>query len=98
MSTKKLTYLEFIILAYDKLRDKKYAGLHTVYSSFNVAFRQYFPGDDPVEVTKKLAEEGKISMRLVRGGAIIAPPGVLRERKSKEEAVSDALSRMGLED
>lgn len=47
------------IRAIKKLRKEPYKGIHSVYSGFNQAFREYF-NKDPVEVTTSLAQESKI--------------------------------------
>lgn len=70
---KKLTEHEFVARAIKRLRNPPYKGIHSVYSGFNQAFREYF-NKDPVEVTTKLAEEGKIVTRPVRGGVVIYLP------------------------
>ena len=70
---KKLTEHEFVARAIRKLRNPPYKGIHSVYSGFNQAFREYF-NKDPVEVTTKLAKEGKIATRPVRGGVVIYLP------------------------
>lgn len=91
----RLTPEQFILDAIVKLRTPagKSKGIHSVFSGFNEAFRAYFPGEDPVAWTQKLAAEGKIVTRLVRGGAMLylpadAPVGGTRG--------ADALKRMGL--
>jgi hypothetical protein len=68
----KLTEEEFVRRAVKKLRGK-YKGIHTVYSGFNSAFKEYF-GTNPVEATQKLASEGKINIRPVKGGVMIYLP------------------------
>lgn len=68
----KLTEEEFIRKAVKKLRGK-YKGIHTVYSGFNSAFKEYF-GTNPVEATQRLAREGKITIRPVKGGVMIYLP------------------------
>ena len=68
----KLTEEEFIRKAVKKLRGK-YKGIHTVYSGFNTAFKEYF-GTNPVEATQRLASEGKINIRPVKGGVMIYLP------------------------
>ena len=68
----KITEEEFVRRAILKLRGK-YKGIHTVYSGFNQAFKQYY-GKNPIEATQKLAEEGKIGIRPVKGGVIIFLP------------------------
>jgi hypothetical protein len=68
----KLSEEEFVWRAIRKLRGN-YKGIHTVYSGFNQAFKDYF-GTNPVETTQRLAEEGKIVIRPVKGGVIIYLP------------------------
>jgi hypothetical protein len=70
---KKLTEGEFVARAIKRLRNPPYKGIHSVYSGFNQAFREYF-NKDPVEATTKLAKEGKIVTRPVRGGVVIYLP------------------------
>ena len=70
---------DFSIRAVKNLRKPPYKGIHTVYSGFNQAFREYF-NKDPVEATTKLTQEGKIVTRPVKGGVTLylpedAPPG-----------------------
>jgi len=68
----KLTEEEFVRKAIKKLRGN-YKGIHTVYSGFNQAFKEYF-GTNPVEATQRLANQGKINIRPVRGGVMIYLP------------------------
>ena len=68
----KLTKEEFFRRAIKKLRGN-YKGIHSVYSGFNAAFREYY-GTDPITATQRLAKEGKISIRPVKGGVIIYLP------------------------
>jgi hypothetical protein len=68
----KLTEEEFVRKAIKKLRGK-YKGIHTVYSGFNTAFKEYF-GTNPIDTTQRLASEGKINIRPVRGGVMIYLP------------------------
>ena len=70
---KKLTEYEFVARAIKKLRNPPYKGIHSVYSGFNQAFREYF-NNDPVEATTKLAKEGKIVTRPVKGGVVLYLP------------------------
>lgn len=98
----KLTPEQFVLLAIQKLpaieprNGKAYKGrsIHTVYSQFNAAFRDYFDKACPVEATKQLAAAGKISMLVVRGGAMIAGPGVLPKRE--QVSPKEALKKMGI--
>jgi hypothetical protein len=64
---------EFVRRAIKRLRKPPYKGIHSVYSGFNQAFKDHF-GKNPVEVTQKLAAEGKIVTRPVRGGVMIYLP------------------------
>lgn len=70
---RKISELEFVVRAVKKLRKPPYKGIHSVYSGFNRAFRDYFQ-KDPIDMTTKLAEEGKIVTRPVKGGVMIYLP------------------------
>jgi len=63
---------EFVRRAIKRLRGK-YRGIHSVYSGFNAAFQEYF-GTNPVETTQRLAAEGKIHIRPVKGGVMLYLP------------------------
>ena len=69
----KLSEYEFVVRAIRKLKKPLYKGIHSVYSGFNQAFREYF-NKDPVEATTRLAQEGKIVTRPVKGGATLYLP------------------------
>ena len=60
----KISEYEFVVRAIKTLAKPPYKGIHSVYSGFNQAFREYF-GTNPVEATTRLAQEGKIVTRLV---------------------------------
>ena len=90
--TGKLSHEEFVKKAIVNLRKPGYKGIHTVFSGFNEAFKRYFEGENPVEVTQKLAEEGKIVLRPVKGGVMIYLPEEAPTRTSGD----DALKKMGL--
>lgn len=88
----KLSYEDFVKQAIVKLRTGNYKGIHSVYSGFNVAFKKYFDGVNPVEITKKLAEERKIVIRPAKGGAVLYLPD------DPPMTMADvALKKMGLE-
>lgn len=70
---KKLSYEEFVRRSIETLRTPKYKGIHSVYSGFNQAFKEYF-GEDPIKITKQLADEGKIAIRPAKGGVMIYLP------------------------
>jgi hypothetical protein len=81
---KKLSHLEFTILAIKKLRTgtdangKPYLGIHATYSGYNDAFRQYF-GVPPVSKTDKVDAKGRAIWNgplsdLIAKGQIISRP------------------------
>lgn len=92
--SEKLSYEEFIKKAIVSLRKEGYKGIHTVYSGFNNAFKKYYDGANPVEATTRLAEEGKIIIRPVKGGVMLYLP---EEAPKAQDAGNDALKKMGLE-
>ena len=65
----KLEKEEFVVKAIKRLRGK-YRGIHTVFSGFNEAFRQYF-GEDPRPVTQEMAAKGIVEIRPVKGGVML---------------------------
>jgi hypothetical protein len=69
----KLSEYEFIVRAIKRLKKPPYKGIHSVYSGFNQAFREYF-NKDPVVATTRLAQEGKIVTRPVKGGVTLYLP------------------------
>ena len=71
----KLTHEQFVLAAIVNLREGKHRGIHTVWTGFNGAFREYFPDADPVAATQALNDDGKIVMRRAKGGAVIYLPG-----------------------
>jgi hypothetical protein len=89
----KLSYEEFVKQAILKLRTGDYKGIHSVYSGFNDAFRKYYPGIDPVEITNQLAKEKKITVIPRRGGVMLYLPEDAPQFSSKGD---QALKKMGL--
>ena len=69
----RLSEHEFVIKTIKKLSHPPYKGIHSVYSGFNHDFREYFQ-KDPVEVTTRLAQEGKITTQPGKGGAKLYLP------------------------
>jgi hypothetical protein len=92
--SEKLSHEEFVKKAIVSLRKEGFKGIHTVYSGFNTAFKKYFDGENPVQVTNKLAEEGKIVIRPVKGGVMLYLP---EDAPASRDAANDALKKMGLE-
>ncbi|MBI4653715.1 MAG: hypothetical protein HY752_01750 [Nitrospirae bacterium] len=91
--SEKLSHEEFIKKAIVTLRAKGYKGIHTVYSGFNTAFKKYFDNENPVEATNKLAKEGKIVIRPVKGGVMLYLP---EDATGVSAAADEALKKMGL--
>jgi hypothetical protein len=91
--SERLSHEEFIKKAIVSLRKEGYKGIHTVYSGFNTAFKKYFEGENPVEVTNSLAQEGKIVIRPVKGGVMLYLPDDAPEAK---DIGNEALKKMGL--
>jgi hypothetical protein len=87
---RKLTEEEFVTQAIRKLRKEPFRGIHSVYSGFNEAFRKYF-GTNPIEVTSRLAAEGKIETRPIKGGMMLFLPGEAPKRPSTEEIIRQVL-------
>lgn len=93
MSEKKLNHEEFIKKAIVSLRKDGYKGIHTVYSGFNEAFKKYFEGENPIEVTTKLANENKIVIRPVKGGVMLYLP---EDAPASKSSGDEALKKMGV--
>ena len=91
-----MTELEFTKRAIRKLRKRPYNGIHTVYSGFNQAFREYFD-KDPVEATNQLAEQGLLEIKPVKGGVMIYIPDDKPYQSPKTGKTSSALKKI-LED
>lgn len=92
--SEKLSHEEFVKKAIVSLRKEGYKGIHSVYSGFNNAFKKYFDGENPVEVTNKLAQEGKIVIRPVKGGVMLYLP---EEAPVSKDTADEALKKMGIE-
>jgi hypothetical protein len=86
----KLTELEFIIRAIRRLRKPPYKGIHSVYSGFNKAFKDYFNAN-PVEATTRLAQEGKIVTRPVKGGVMLYIPEEAPVARGSEDVLGKIL-------
>jgi hypothetical protein len=75
---------DFVLRAIERLRKGGYRGIHTVYSGFNDAFRLQFGKDsDPVGVTTRMAKDGKVVTRPVRGGVMLYKAGEEPATKTK---------------
>lgn len=89
----KMNHEDFVKKAIVSLRKEGYKGIHSVYSGFNSAFKKYFDGDDPVATTNKLASEGKVIVRPVKGGVMLYLP---EESPASRNLGDEALKKMGL--
>ena len=74
---------EFILRAIKRLRKPPYRGIHSVYSGLNQAFKEHF-AKNAIEVTTRMAQEGKIVTRPVRGGVMLYLPGEAPEPPQKD--------------
>jgi hypothetical protein len=75
---RKLSKEDFVLQAIRNLRKPPYKGIHAVFSSFNSAFKEYF-GEEARETVDRMAKEGKIGRRMVRGGPMLYLPGEIPE-------------------
>jgi hypothetical protein len=91
--SERMSHEEFVKKAVVSLRKEGYKGIHTVYSGFNNAFKKYFEGENPVEVTNKLASEGKIVIRPVKGGVMLYLP---EDAPASRDSADEALKKMGI--
>jgi len=89
---KKLSHEEFVRLAIVKLRNGNFKGIHSVYSGFNEAFRKYYEGDDPVQVTNGFSQEGRLVIRPIKSGVMLYLP----EDAPQGDRGDQALRKMGL--
>jgi len=89
---KKLSHEEFVRLAIVRLRNGNFKGIHSVYSGFNEAFRKYYEGDDPVQVTNGFSQQGKLVIRPVKSGVMLYLP----EDAPQGDRGDQALRKMGL--
>jgi hypothetical protein len=89
---KPLSHEEFVYLAIQKLRTGNFRGIHSVFSGFNEAFKLYFKGENPIDVTGQLADVGKIVLRPTKRGVMLYFPGEAQESSRGETA----LKKMGL--
>lgn len=88
----KLSHEEFVKRAIVSLRKEGFKGIHSVYSGFNEAFKKYFGDENPVDATNKLAAEGKIVIRPVKGGVMLYMP----EDAPGSGSAEQVLKKMGL--
>ncbi len=90
----KLNQEEFVKKAIVSLRKEGFKGIHTVYSGFNDAFKKYYAGENPIEATSRLAKDGKIVLRPVKGGMMLYLPENVPAASGRN--AEEALKKMGL--
>jgi hypothetical protein len=83
---------EFVIEGIGKLRKEPYKGINSVFSGFNEAFRKHFD-KDPIEITSKMASEGRIEIIPLKGGkgVMLYLPGEGPRGRKTEEALKKIL-------
>ena len=84
---------EFVKKAIVSLRKEGFKGIHTVYSGFNDAFKKYYGGENPIDATNKLARDGKIVLKPVKGGMMIYLP---ENAPAAGRSAEETLKKMGL--
>ncbi len=90
----KLGHEEFVTKAIVSLRKEGFKGIHTVYSGFNDAFKKYYGGENPIEATSRLAKDGKIVLKPVKGGVMLYLPENAPAAAGK--SAEETLKKMGL--
>lgn len=77
------------------VKGKNFKGIHTVFSGFNAAFRQYFGGEaDPIKAIDTLVEQKKIDKLRTRKGSLIYLHG--EAPQAGTSSPEGALEKMGL--
>lgn len=93
----KLSEADFVLKAIENLRDpSKSTGIHSKFSGFNEAFREYFGGADPVEATARLQAEKVIVIQPRRGGVMLYKTGEEPKAGPNPQAVKRTLAAMGV--
>jgi len=91
--SERMSHEEFVRKAIVSLRKEGFKGIHTVFSGFNEAFKKYFEGENPVDATNALAQQGKIVIRPVKGGVMLYLP---EDAPASKSTADEALKKMGL--
>ncbi len=87
-----LSEQEFVIEGIRKLRRDPYKGINSIFSGLNEAFRKHF-NKDPIEVTSKMATEGKVEIIPLKGGkgVMLYLPGEGPRGQKTDEALKKIL-------
>ncbi len=91
----KINHEDFVKKAIVSLRKEGFKGIHTIYSGFNDAFKKYYEGENPIEATNRLAKDGKIVLRPVKGGMMLYLPENAPAAMGK--SAEETLKKMGLQ-
>ena len=95
-SNGKLSAEDFTLQAIETLRDvTRSMGIHSVFSGFNAAYREYYDGADPVAATTALAKAGKVGVQMRKRGAMLYIPGEA-PKADPGAGAAKALAAMGL--
>ncbi len=92
LEDRSLSEEEFVLEGIKKLRKDPYKGINSVFSGFNEAFRKHF-GKDPIEITGKMASEGKIEVLPMKGGkgVMLYLPGESPGARKTDDALKKIL-------
>lgn len=92
LDNRPLSEEEFVIEGIKKLKKDPYKGINSVFSGFNEAYRAHF-GKDPIEITNKMASEGKLDLLPMKGGkgVMLYLPGDSPGARKTDEALKRIL-------
>lgn len=90
----KVAVKDFVYAAIEQFRSPGHIAVHTVYSGFNAALREFYKeeGLDPVAEVDRLVRAGELKRRFVKGGALISNHPDFRGSRD----ISTSLKEMGL--
>ncbi|MFC1906315.1 hypothetical protein ACFLV9_00540 [Chloroflexota bacterium] len=60
-----------------------YKGIHTIYSGFNGAPREYYPLLDPIVIINRMAKKGKLILRPIKESVLIYKPDEVGDTATK---------------
>ena len=92
LENRSLSEEEFVIQGITKLKKDPYKGINSVFSGFNDAFRKQF-NKDPIELTSRMASEGKVEVLPMKGGkgVMLYLPGEGPRGRKTDEALKKIL-------
>lgn len=86
---RKLSKEDFVLQAIKQLRKPPYKGIHSVFSGFNQAFRDYFD-EEPRLAVESMIAAGQIEAWMVRGGSMLYLTG---EKSEGDDALAKILGQ-----